>query len=297
MTDKSEQNTGFESFVADWMKNSMSFWTSMPSIWSGINKAFTTVSDQQKDGKDRISTSFKTAQKTWESLSQAMSEPETLQTLFKGTGVLPEICLKIAQTGLNNFTYYQQQWVKKTGKVHESTKAYRFENLDEDMVKIWSELYEKEFRKFFNIPQLGLTRFYQEKFAGALDKYNIFQASVSEFFHLLSLPMEKSFHVMQEELAGMADEGNIPKDSKEYYRMWIKILEGHYMVLFQSSEYTQALNKTLGAMSDFSNAKKEFLQDTMIYMLPVPTQKEMDELYKEIYHLKKRIKELEKHTT
>ena len=29
-------------------------------------------------------------------------------------------------------------------------------------------------------------------------------------------------------------------------------------------------------------------------MLPVPTQKEMDELYKEIYLLKKRIKELEK---
>jgi polyhydroxyalkanoate synthesis regulator phasin len=31
-------------------------------------------------------------------------------------------------------------------------------------------------------------------------------------------------------------------------------------------------------------------------MLPVPTQKEMDELYKEIYLLKKRIKELEKRT-
>ena len=29
-------------------------------------------------------------------------------------------------------------------------------------------------------------------------------------------------------------------------------------------------------------------------MLPVPTHKEMDELYKEIYLLKKRIKELEK---
>jgi polyhydroxyalkanoate synthesis regulator phasin len=66
------------------------------------------------------------------------------------------------------------------------------------------------------------------------------------------------------------------------------------MTLFQSSEYTKTLNKTLHSMSEFSEAKKELLQDTLLYMLPVPTQKEMDELYKEIYLLKKRIKELEK---
>jgi polyhydroxyalkanoate synthesis regulator phasin len=46
-------------------------------------------------------------------------------------------------------------------------------------------------------------------------------------------------------------------------------------------------------MSEFSAAKKEILQD-FLNTLPVPTHKEMDELYKEIYLLKKRIKELEK---
>jgi polyhydroxyalkanoate synthesis regulator phasin len=105
--------------------------------------------------------------------------------------------------------------------------------------------------------------------------------------------MEKSFQVLQEKLTELADEGELPEDSKKYYQMWIKILEGHYMTLFQSSEYTQALNKTLDSLSEFSVAKKEILQDFM-NMLPVPTHKEMDELYKEIYLLKKRIKELEK---
>jgi polyhydroxyalkanoate synthesis regulator phasin len=46
-------------------------------------------------------------------------------------------------------------------------------------------------------------------------------------------------------------------------------------------------------MSEFSKAKKEILQD-FLNMLPVPTLKELDELYKEIYLLKKRIKALEK---
>jgi hypothetical protein len=128
----------------------------------------------------------------------------------------------------------------------------------------------------------------------SVDKFNLFQSSLTEFLRLLSLPMERSLQILQEKLTELADEGSLPEDSKVYYQMWIKILEGHYMTLFQSSEYTKTLNKTLHSMSEFSEAKKELLQDTLLYMLPVPTQKEMDELYKEIYLLKKRIKELEK---
>jgi polyhydroxyalkanoate synthesis regulator phasin len=105
--------------------------------------------------------------------------------------------------------------------------------------------------------------------------------------------MEKSFQVLQEKVVEIMDKGDLPEDPKKYYQMWIKILEGHYMTLFQSPEYIRTLNKTLDAMSEFSRAKKEILQDSL-NMLPVPTHKEMDELYKEIYLLKKRIKALEK---
>ena len=98
---------------------------------------------------------------------------------------------------------------------------------------------------------------------------------------------------MQDELARMADQGKLPESSKDYYRMWIKVLEGHYMTLFKSPGYTHTLGKTLDAMSAFMVARKEILEDAL-QALPVPTQKEMDELYREIYLLKKRVKELEK---
>ena len=97
--------------------------------------------------------SFETTQKTWKALSSVMIEPETMETLFKGSGALPEIFLKMAQTNLDNFVRFQQQWVEKAGKIGKTTQAYKFEDLDEDVFKAWTELYEKEFRKFFNIPQ------------------------------------------------------------------------------------------------------------------------------------------------
>jgi polyhydroxyalkanoate synthesis regulator phasin len=43
----------------------------------------------------------------------------------------------------------------------------------------------------------------------------------------------------------------------------------------------------------FSVAKNQFLQD-LLQSLPVPTHKEMDDLYKELYALKKKVKSLEK---
>lgn len=295
MNDKQKDEIGPETFFSDWMKSSMTFWESMASMWPVFNTAGGNKPDSKKDEKtSRMKRSWDSTQKTWKAWSQIITEPETMETLFKESGGLPEIFLKIAQTGLNSFVRLQQQWLHKAGKVQESTKSYTFEDIDEDAVNVWTQLYETELRKIFNIPQLGLTRFYQEKLIRSVDKFNMFQSNLTEFLRLLSLPMEKTFQVMQEKLTELADESNLPEDSKAYYRMWIKILEGHYMTLLKSSEYTKILNKTLHSMSEFSEAKKEFLQDTLLYMLPVPTQKEMDELYKEIYLLKKRIKELEK---
>ena len=295
MSEKKQKTTGPQPLLSDWMKTATAIWEPIVSMWADIGEATGEILTSKKEGKKgRVQKSFETTQKTWKALSSVMIEPETMETFFRGTGALPEILLKMAQMNLENFVRFQQQWVEKAGIIGKTTHAYKFEDFDEDVFKAWTELYEKEFRRFFNIPQVGLTRSYQEKVIRTVDKFNIFHAKMAEFMNLLFLPVEKSFHVMQEKLAVLADEGNLPEDSKTYYQMWIKILEGHYMTLFQSLEYTLAMNKTLDSLTEFSAAKKETLQDTLFYMLPVPTQKEMDELYKEIYVLKKRIRELEK---
>ena len=41
---------------------------------------------------------------------------------------------------------------------------------------------------------------------------------------------------------------SFPEDPKAYYQMWIKILEGHYMTLFQSPDYVKTLGE--GSASD-----------------------------------------------
>lgn len=165
--------------------------------------------------------------------------------------------------------------------------------VDERFCRAWTDIYEKEFQKFFHIPQLGLTREYQEKMNLMMDSFHLFQASHAEFTHLLLLPFQRAMAMMQEEVTVMAENGELPKDSKAYYRMWIKALEGHFMTLFQTPEYVEALSKTVGALTRFSSAKDAVLED-FIQTLPIARQSELDDLAKEVYELKRQIRQMRK---
>ncbi len=91
----------------------------------------------------------------------------------------------------------------------------------------------------------------------------------------------------------LADKGELPEDGRVYYDMWIKVLEGHYMTLFQTPEYMDMLAKTLNSHAAFQQARNAVIED-MIGNLPIPTRTEIDSLYEDVHRLKRRLRELEK---
>ncbi len=231
--------------------------------------------------------------KTYQAVSTAMSEPSAMDSLLRTTTILPDITTTLLATGMKGYFALQQQIVDKIGRIGNSTDPYRIDNIDQETLRAWSEIYQKEIRQYFNIPQLGLSRFYQERVNQALDKLNIFSTALAEFIQLLWLPFEKSYHMMHEKIEELTRSGNLPEDTRAYYQMWVKILEGHFMNLFQSPEYNKALGETMDALEDYLAARSRILQD-MLQTLPVPSRKEMEDLCKEVYLLKKKIRSLER---
>jgi polyhydroxyalkanoate synthesis regulator phasin len=65
------------------------------------------------------------------------------------------------------------------------------------------------------------------------------------------------------------------------------------MTLYKSPEYLSVMGKTLTALEEFLMARETITQD-VLKGLAVPTQKDLDELYREIYILKKKIRKIEK---
>lgn len=230
---------------------------------------------------------------SWQSTVQAAADPQLMAALARGALTAPEILIQISQSGWKGFFELQRQWQERWQRLGRPTEAFRFEDLDKEVLTAWSNFYEQEVSRFLKVPQVGLTRFYQERLNTAIDRYQRFQAALGEFLKLMGLPVEKSLKVVQEQLGQMAEDGKLPESFRDYYQMWLKTLEGHYMALYQSSEYQQVMARTLAALEGFLAARQAIWCD-LLKSLPVPTHEEMDELYRDIYLMKKRLKRLEK---
>ena len=212
---------------------------------------------------------------------------------FQAAKSVPDMMLKMLQPLWGYSIKLQKQWAEMTG----ATATGEPENMAELMKQMTKSFYDaqgEDFRKILNVPQLGLNRYYQERQNKAIEKASEFQSALTEFLQLLMIPLEKAHYGVQEEIAKLEKEGKAAiKDSKALYQLWIQKLEDHYMALLRSDEYMNTLRGTLNSLHDFRAARSEFFMD-LLQNLPIPTNKEMDELYKDLYILKKRVKELER---
>jgi hypothetical protein len=220
----------------------------------------------------------------------------TVDAVFQGIQGPSEIILKMAENGWGGYSCLHRLWLEALeglGPQEEQAENEECDGLDQNISRSWTDVYEKDFQQFLEIIQPGMVRFPQERLDQVEDRFSRFQAAMSEFMDLLHLPLKESLRIMRKTLGDKAKEGDLSEDFKEYYKMWLKILEGHYMILLKSPEYTQTLSRTLNHLEDLTTAKQELLTEAL-RELPVPTLKEMDELCQEIYLLKKKLKDLEK---
>lgn len=273
-----------ESLLALWVNTAAEFWhrfaeaDSTQAAWPGKPPA---------TFLDFWQSAFPISRSVLESLSAAGSPLGD----FQGAPIWPEMVKPLASQWWSGFFDLQRLWLEKRAHVQEEPQPFHFERRDRNYFKNWLAAYEQAWQPLLQLPQLGLTRVYQEKAAHLADKLNIFQGALADFLFHLYLPLENSLGAMQELLAEHAQKGQISEDFQVYYKKWIKTLEGQYMTLFAEPDYLHSMQKALNAMQEFMAARQEVLTATL-KNLAIPTYEELDELYQEIYQLKKQVREL-----
>lgn len=289
--DKNDTETGPDAASMGWNKIMEESWQSLLKPWSGLFQPESEEYGQQDKG--RVVDSLQGTVKMWQTMAAAMNQPSAFAHCQEATEMTPEVFLRFSQTCLQSITRLQTQaseWLQKRGA---SLSAADIQQLDRELIKDLAQTYEKEFSRYLKVPQIGLGRFYQERSLQVVDKYNFFQIALSEFLHILYLPFEKSLKSLQEKMTEMAETGCLDDKVKTYYNLWIKLLEGEYMELFQQPEYADAMGKTLCALNEFVKAR-QIVVDDALKQSNIPTNTDLDELSKEIYLLKKRLRILEK---
>lgn len=286
------EQSGLEAIFQTWIQAASDYWGPYANLMFGSAADFQTDSKATAGIVKDCKVAMSAAAKNLQILAKAMTSRESVSSLFKSSGTIPEILLKLAEKWMHALYETQTKSLERFGRLAVSTEGVQLEDADESLFYIWSETYEKEFRQVFRMPQLGMSRQFQEKINQSIDHYNIFQSSFAEFLRLLGLPFIKSLGGMQDKLTEMMENRTLPDDAQVYYQMWIKTLEGHYMMLFQTPEYVETLCKTINAWTDFSSYRDACLEE-MLSALPVAKRTEMDDLADEVYQLKKRVQKLE----
>jgi len=286
---QSDQEQAFN--MQEWMQSAMNLWKKMTDSQQGDMNFFQT--DTSFTGSKKTDQYFTSSMNMLQLILSNLFESDSIDATLKKSDAISSTTIEIFKQITESVMEMQKKWIERCVRIGKETKAYNFDDMDKEIFTTWKNIYEKEFQQFFQIPTIGLFRFYQERINIAIDKYNMFNEAMSEFMFMLYVPFEKSIQVYQKEVEEKLTEGEFSNNFKDHYNRWIRILEGHFMSLLKSKEYTEVFDQAIQTYVQFKKAKDDVLID-MLQQVPVPTNKEMDELYKDIYDLKQTVKSLSK---
>lgn len=291
MTKQQDYDAFNRDFIFPWLNMTADFWNN-PSAKRDSKHGQAPGTDKPPPGGKPFQ-SWQKGFSTLASFMKLMGRPENQEAFSDGMTSLGEMLMHLSEDSVENTMEFQEQLLKTLLLIGQRTKPYTFDDTEQNIFESFRTLYEQEFQKYLYIPQFGLPRFHQESLAKLVDKFNIFNFNLSEMIYLFSVPLDKTSQVMQDKMDEMLDRGVFFDDTTQAYDEWVKTLEGHYMILLKSEKYTRALKKTIDAMAEYRQARDDVMGQ-ILKQLPIPTNREMDDVYKELYTLKRQLKALSK---
>jgi len=294
--ESTQQSEEFNKLFTSWLEISKSFWPMDSGQQDHTEKTAADVESPRQEDKDEGSSNFRTWETTIEnynSFLRILSDPENQQELGNSFLTFSEMMAQSTVDTMEDFAAFQGQVINSLAKANEHTKTYSPGGITHGSFESFRDLYRTEFQKYLKMPKIGLPREFHERLSNLADSSTLFYSYLAELLYLFSQPFEKTNGVIQEKIHQMLENGEeeLFKDPKKAYGEWIRILENHFMELFNSKEYTEVLNKTITSLAVFKNVRKEVME-VILKDLQIPTNKEMDEVYKDMYLMKKKVKQL-----
>ena len=293
------QANEFGKLFETWMEASKNLWQMDAPREETVRREEPVFNGEKKDDTEDNGAQYKTY-RNWEasvnnfsSFMRIMASPENQKDLGETFLTYSEVMAQTAGDALENLTEFQKQMIDSFAKVNEHTKAYNFDDIDHSAFESFRDLYRSEFQKYLNMPKFGLPREFNERLTSLTDSSTLFYSYLAELLFLFSQPFEKTNREMQQKINRMLENGECEclKDTKKTYGDWIKTLEGNFTELLNSNEYTNVLNKTIVSLADCKAVRREVM-GVVLKDLQIPTNKEMDEVYRDLYQMKKKIRQL-----
>ena len=202
-----------------------------------------------------------------------------------------EIQSKMMQRIIENGNLY----LKFLNTVLEATQAtYAGEGSDENLNEIHAhmsdhllELYQECVGKYLTAPQFGIPREALQQINSAISANHKFMGAVGDFLIMFSTPFKRSMDILQQAIKDRERAGESFKSAKEVYNFAVKIFDKEYDDWLKSPAGVQSVANMVDNYLEYRK-KLSPVQDIWLKSLSIPTKREMEDVYRGIYDLKKK---------
>lgn len=162
-----------------------------------------------------------------------------------------------------------------------------------DSLKEWKDAYNQTFGVLVKSPVVGSSREMLEQNNKAVDAMIEMLISVSEFMtKALSVGYKYSQEAF-EQYFDSVDNGEEPKTFNEFYKMWSKHVENAIETYFYTDEFSKLIAKTADSAMIFKIEYDKVIEKALADF-PIVTKSEVDNVYKNVYSLRREVRELKK---
>lgn len=162
-----------------------------------------------------------------------------------------------------------------------------------DFFELWEKAYEATYGRIIDMPVMGPTRENADRlrknFEASINLHAAWAQSIASF---QSAFMEATRKTQEKVEKQIAEEGVSPSSYKDYYNLWMETYSETFKEFLKSRFFATDLARLTSNSMDFQKSSRELIEENLLRPANLPTRTEIDDLSKEVYVLKKQVKEL-----
>ncbi|MEO8149165.1 MAG: poly(R)-hydroxyalkanoic acid synthase subunit PhaE [Bacteroidia bacterium] len=165
-----------------------------------------------------------------------------------------------------------------------------------NMMKVYNDMFtstEQMFGPMFRMMTPGNNKDNMELMSSIFNKWNQYNIKNAEMQYLTYTAGVKAMNKIAERMQEKIAKGEEFKGMNAFYTEWLNTSDKIFVELFEGDEFSK-VQAEVAALTHNLKKEVEQLMEVMMKNIPVITRTEMDDTYKTIYDLNKRVKDIER---
>jgi hypothetical protein len=209
------------------------------------------------------------------------------QGLLPDMGITNDVVQKVLESGNLFMKLMNAVQQSLTAASQEETSQEELDQLFEKISQSYLKFYQEQVGKYLAAPQLGLSREALNQLMTAVDAYHKFLGTIGDFILKFNLPLKKSLEILFLEIKEKEKTADDFKSVQDIVNRAVTILEKNVDDYLKSPEGVKSVVQMVESYLEVKE-KTNVVLDQVYKFLSLPTNREMEDVYKRIQDLRKK---------